>query len=201
MQTRLRAGSDLMLIAETEGRTDSERMVSNFDFFNRVAHTFLDFVRGANHTEPAYQVRLVKPPSSKSDSPVVDAATAFRYYDLRGRTWERLAFVQARPIAGRVSLGCQMARPPATLDLSPLSQRSDLAGLAAIQRKLQRTLTRQGIKSDRSGEQRLMTGILSSSFCSCNFFGDTRSLHYGSAIFGRPWRNSEKPTIYPIPIE
>ncbi len=43
------------------------------------------------------------------------------YYDVRGRTWERQAFIKARPVAGDLELGEQFPQAAFALDLSPLS--------------------------------------------------------------------------------
>ncbi len=45
---------------------------------------------------------------------------ALSYYDTKGRTWERQAYVKARPIAGDRELGERIARTARSLDLSPL---------------------------------------------------------------------------------
>ena len=63
--------------------------------------------------------------------------SALTYYDLRGRTWERQAYVKARPIAGDLALG------KAFLDqLEPWVYRrylslADIAGIKGLKRRIE----------------------------------------------------------------
>lgn len=95
----------LLLLAETNGRTDASRILSNTDFFDRLSNCFLGYLSGQSPRDQIYRIKIVKPLPFKTDSSIVDVVSAFQHYDLRGRTWERQAFVQAQPIAGDLSLG------------------------------------------------------------------------------------------------
>ena len=44
------------------------------------------------------------------------------YYDIRGRTWERQAYIKARPVAGDLDLGERVPRTACALDLPPLPE-------------------------------------------------------------------------------
>ena len=41
---------------------------------------------------------------------VVSVQAALNYYDIRGRTWERQAYIKARPVAGDLELGARVPR-------------------------------------------------------------------------------------------
>ncbi len=145
----------LLLLAETRGRTDATRIIANTDFFNRLSNCFLEYLAAQLPHEEIYHIQIIHPLQSKFDSQVVEVSAAFQHYDLRGRTWERQAFVQSRPIAGDVSLGEAFLE-----QLQPWVYRRylgdpDIAGLGANQRKLQRKLAtktnhRSGAADDRS---------------------------------------------------
>jgi glutamate-ammonia-ligase adenylyltransferase len=118
----------------------------------------LGYLAGQSPSEEIYRIQLVKPLPIKSESTIVDAVSAFQHYDLRGRTWERQAFVQAQPIAGDLSLGEEFLQ-----QLQPWVYRrylsdADIAGLGALQRKLQRKLSSEfshrnaGIDDRRASE-------------------------------------------------
>ena len=53
---------------------------------------------------------------------VVSLEAALHYYDVSGRTWERQAFVKARPIAGDLDLGQEFLDAARAVDLSPLPE-------------------------------------------------------------------------------
>ena len=53
----------------------------------------------------AYRVDLRLRPEGQRGPVVMDVQSALSYYDNRGRTWERQAYIKARPVAGDLSLG------------------------------------------------------------------------------------------------
>jgi [glutamine synthetase] adenylyltransferase / [glutamine synthetase]-adenylyl-L-tyrosine phosphorylase len=75
---------------------------------------------------------------------VVSMESALNYYDLRGRTWERQAFIKARPVAGSQELGKEF------LDrLTPWIYRryltaADIAGIKALKRRIEQQSHRAG---------------------------------------------------------
>ncbi|MDZ4850480.1 MAG: hypothetical protein SGI77_14440 [Pirellulaceae bacterium] len=130
----------LLFLAETNGRTNATRIVVNTDFFDRLSNSILELLAVKSDRHAIYEVEIVRPSSIKNDAPFVDLAAAFQHFDLRGRTWERQAFVQAQSMAGDISLGLEFLSR-----LQPWVYRryltdADIAGLGANQRKLQRRL-------------------------------------------------------------
>ena len=67
----------------------------------------------------AYRVDLRLRPDGSQGRAVISVEAALQYYDVSGRTWERQAFVKARPIAGDIELGASSCAARA-LDLSAL---------------------------------------------------------------------------------
>ena len=53
----------------------------------------------------AYRVDLRLRPEGQRGPMVVSLPAALHYYDIRGRTWERQAYIKARPVAGDLDLG------------------------------------------------------------------------------------------------
>ncbi len=155
----------LLLLAETNGRTDASRIIANTDFFDRLSNCFLDYLSGQPPGGSIYRIQIVKPLPIKTESHVVDVTAAFQHYDLRGRTWERQVFAQAQPIAGDLSLGNTFLQ-----QLQPWIYRrylsdADIAGLGANQRKLQRRLTadsshRSGAADDRGASDDIEQMVL-----------------------------------------
>ena len=69
---------------------------------------------------------------------------ALRYYDVSGRTWERQAFVKARPIAGNIQLGKRFLKK-----MDPWVYRRYLSGaeiteIKALKRRIEKNSQQQG---------------------------------------------------------
>jgi [glutamine synthetase] adenylyltransferase / [glutamine synthetase]-adenylyl-L-tyrosine phosphorylase len=148
-----------MILAETNGRTNSNRIVSNADFYERFAMDWSELLMANTATpstpprysdsgdstlgETIYQINGPIQPQDKTSSWVVDLDVAFKHYDLTGRTWERELFVGARCVGGD-----QQAAELFLHRLQPWIYRryvgdADIAGLGAMQRKLRRRLEAQ----------------------------------------------------------
>ncbi len=53
----------------------------------------------------AYRVDLRLRPEGQRGPMVMSLPAMLTYYDVRGRTWERQAYIKARPVAGDLDLG------------------------------------------------------------------------------------------------
>ena len=78
-------------------------------------------------TEPtdlgiAYRVDMRLRPEGSRGPLCLSFDSTLSYYDVTGRTWERQAFVKARPIAGDLRAGQRVSRPARAVDLSPLPE-------------------------------------------------------------------------------
>ncbi len=52
----------LMFVAETDGRTDANRIIANTDFFERLAFHFLEWFPTGTTTHSTYDIEIVRPP-------------------------------------------------------------------------------------------------------------------------------------------
>jgi [glutamine synthetase] adenylyltransferase / [glutamine synthetase]-adenylyl-L-tyrosine phosphorylase len=111
----LNAGSDvdLMLFYETDdGWVRSQDPVSGahtlHEHFTRVAQRFVATLDEATGDGVVWRVDLrLRPEGTRG--PLVNAlAAAERYYETWGRTWERVALVRARPVAGDLTFGARL---------------------------------------------------------------------------------------------
>jgi len=110
----------------------------------------------ASHEGQVYRVDLRLRPEGGAGTISHSLATADAYYEKRGATWERLALIKARPVAGDLGLGMALlrrvrpfvwGRPFGDAELRQvlaMKQASD-RGLAA------RGLTRRNVKLGRGG--------------------------------------------------
>lgn len=142
---------DLLYLYDGEGacvRGGAETSVSNGEFFTKVAETV---TRALNErTENGFLFRAdVRLRPEGAIGPLVRSATDLEYYySTAGQTWERLAMIKARPVAGSLELGAELLEslhgfryprhpPPSLLEeIAAMKARSDaeIVGVGALDR-------------------------------------------------------------------
>ena len=147
---------DLIFIADVDGKTDGARSMSNREFFERLVGSFVKLLSEQTELGAPYRVDLRLRPNGDQGLPVISLESALRYYDVQGRTWERQAFVKARPIAGDVELGRQFLRQLEPWIYRRYLSRADITGIRALKRRIERRVRRDGgedtnIKTGRGG--------------------------------------------------
>ena len=70
--------------------------------------------------------------------------SALHYYDISGRTWERQAFVKARPIAGDLDLGREFLEQLEPWIYRRYLSRADITGIKALKRRIEQRADREG---------------------------------------------------------
>ena len=145
MELNYSSDIDLILIYEGEGQTDGRRPTSNQEFFERLSR---DIVRLLTESTPhgiAYRVDLRLRPEGARGAVTISRDRALAYYDIKGRTWERQAFIKARAIAGDIDLGTELLQ-----QLEPWIYRrylslADITGIKTLKRQIERrTRTAEG---------------------------------------------------------
>ena len=96
---------DLILLYDADGTTDGSRPLTNGEFFERLARELVKMLTEPTELGYAYRVDLRLRPEGKQGPVVTSLERALQYYDVLGRTWERQAYVKARPVAGSLELG------------------------------------------------------------------------------------------------
>jgi glutamate-ammonia-ligase adenylyltransferase len=142
---------DLLYLYEGEGacvKGGVKTSVSNEEFFTKVAETI---TRALNErTEDGFLFRTdVRLRPEGAIGPLVRSASELEYYySTAGQTWERLAMIKARPVAGSLELGAELLeslhgfryprRPPPSLlvEIAAMKARSDaeIVGAGALDR-------------------------------------------------------------------
>lgn len=99
------------------------------EYFTRQAREFGRIVSEPSEDGFLYRVDLDLRPEGKRGELVVSAEMLVRYYELWAATWEKAAFMKARPVAGDLSFGWRTVR-----SIDPMIYRSamDFGGVAAI---------------------------------------------------------------------
>jgi glutamate-ammonia-ligase adenylyltransferase len=105
---------DLIYLYESsEGETRAkkgQRSISNETFFETLARELTGALADATQEGTVFRVDLRLRPEGSLGPLARSLDEAIRYYHSRGRDWERLAFIKARPIAGEKRVGQKFLR-------------------------------------------------------------------------------------------
>jgi len=97
---------DLMYVYGTEkGRTTGPRVVTNHQYFVRLAEVFTKALSAITPQGQMYKVDLRLRPEGNRGEIVLPLRSYEIYYESWGETWERAALIKARPVAGDRALG------------------------------------------------------------------------------------------------
>jgi glutamate-ammonia-ligase adenylyltransferase len=128
---------DLILLCEDEGQTDGPRPISNREFFDLVAREIVRLLTERTELGSAYRVDLRLRPEGQRGPVVMDVQSALAYYDNRGRTWERQAYIKARPVAGDISLGVEFLEAMTPWVYRRYLSHADISGIKALKRRIE----------------------------------------------------------------
>ena len=140
---------DLVLFYDGDGRTDGPRTTTNAEFFEHLARELVRMLTESTELGAAYRVDFRLRPEGRHGPMVASVQSALAYYDLRGRTWERQAYIKARPVAGDLSLGQQFLQRLASWVYPRYLSAADIAGIKALRRRIEQQGRHAG-QSDRN---------------------------------------------------
>ncbi|HJT32400.1 MAG TPA: bifunctional [glutamate--ammonia ligase]-adenylyl-L-tyrosine phosphorylase/[glutamate--ammonia-ligase] adenylyltransferase [Pirellulales bacterium] len=138
---------DLVFLYDADGKTDGQRPTTNVEFFDRLAREVVRLLSEPTDMGYTYRVDLRLRPEGERGPFVHSLEAATAYYDVLGRTWERQAYVKARPVAGDFDLGREF------LDyLTPWIYRrylslADITGIKALKRRIEHRAISEGAES------------------------------------------------------
>ncbi|MBC8352142.1 MAG: bifunctional [glutamate--ammonia ligase]-adenylyl-L-tyrosine phosphorylase/[glutamate--ammonia-ligase] adenylyltransferase [Planctomycetes bacterium] len=138
---------DLVMLYEGDGKTHGEHSVSNLEFFERLVRSCTKLLTEPTNFGTAYRVDLRLRPDGSQGPVAVSVDNAQRYYDVKGRTWERQAFVKARPIAGNIELGQQFLAQLEPWIYRRYLTRADITGIKALKRRIEQRSRQEGTDS------------------------------------------------------
>lgn len=144
--TELNYSSDIDLIClyEHDGKTDGSRPQSNAEYFDHVVRKVVELLTERTELGQCYRVDLRLRPEGKQGPLASSREQATQYYDVLGRTWERQAYVKARPVAGDLDFGQEFLE-----QLQPWIYRrylglADITGIRALKRRIEQRTVREG---------------------------------------------------------
>lgn len=146
---------DLIFLCD-EPAVDPRRAAGHSEFLDRLARHFIKLLTETTELGVAYRVDVRLRPDGRQGPLVVGVERALQYYDLKGRTWERQAFVKARPIAGDLAMGREFLRQLEPWIYRRYLSRADITGIKALKRRIEHRALREGsdqrnVKTGRGG--------------------------------------------------
>ena len=147
---------DLIFLCENDGRTDGQRSISNLEFFDLVGREIVRLLTERTELGGTYRVDMRLRPEGQRGPMVMGIQSAMNYYDNRGRTWERQAYIKARAVAGDLSLGVEFLESLTPWIYRRYLSHADISGIRALKRRIeQQTLDVGGgardVKTGRGG--------------------------------------------------
>ncbi|MEO0528997.1 MAG: bifunctional [glutamate--ammonia ligase]-adenylyl-L-tyrosine phosphorylase/[glutamate--ammonia-ligase] adenylyltransferase [Planctomycetota bacterium] len=135
---------DLLFVYENDGNTDHARPTTNQEYFDRLAQDLTKLLGESSEHGACYRVDLRLRPEGSRGPLCQSIDSLIAYYDSRGRTWERQAFIKARAVAGDLHLGEELI---ATLE--PWVYRrylsvADIAGIKSLKRRIEDRSVNEG---------------------------------------------------------
>ena len=144
---------DLIFLYEADGETDGAKPQANVEFFDRLARDVVKLLTEPTDLGVAYRVDLRLRPEGQHGPMVPCLESALRYYDVAGRTWERQAFVKARPAAGDLDFGSEFLKRLEPWVYRRYLSRADITGIKALKRRIE-----QHVKSEGAELRNVKTG-------------------------------------------
>jgi glutamate-ammonia-ligase adenylyltransferase len=147
---------DLVFMYEQDGQTDARRIVSNHEFFERLSKDLVRLLTEATELGSTYRVDMRLRPEGSRGPLCLSFETTLSYYDVKGRTWERQAYVKARPIAGDRDLGRELHDRLEPWIYRRYLSLTDISGIKSLKRRIERRAEGEGgdlrnVKTGRGG--------------------------------------------------
>ncbi|MGA2033660.1 MAG: bifunctional [glutamate--ammonia ligase]-adenylyl-L-tyrosine phosphorylase/[glutamate--ammonia-ligase] adenylyltransferase [Thermoguttaceae bacterium] len=134
---------DLIFLYDAEGRTNGKRPVSNAEFFEQLGRELVRLLTEPTELGCTYRVDLRLRPEGQRGPMSLSTSAALNYYDARGRTWERQAYIKALPVAGDLALGREFLLALTPWIYGRYLSRADISGIKALKRRIEQQ-TRDG---------------------------------------------------------
>lgn len=156
MELNYSSDVDLIFLYHGDGQTDARRRITNHEFFDQLAREIVRLLTEMTDLGSAYRVDLRLRPDGQRGPMVPSLHSALSYYDVRGRTWERQAYIKARPAAGDLALGAEFLERLTPWVYRRYLSLADISGIKALKRRIETGSRRAGanqrnVKTGRGG--------------------------------------------------
>jgi glutamate-ammonia-ligase adenylyltransferase len=127
---------DLLFLYQAHNETSLDGD-NGYEFCTSVAQELISLLTVTTDLGFVYRVDMRLRPEGRQGPLCASVEQALGYYDMRGRTWERQAYVKARPIAGDMELGFEyLARMEPWIYRRYLSL-TDITGIKSLKRRIE----------------------------------------------------------------
>src|SRR5260370_5137034 len=123
------------------GRVPSAR---NQEFFGRGVGEVVRLVSAHSDRGQAYRVDLRLRPEGHRGPLARSLASTLSYYDSMGRTWERQALINVRPVAGDAKLGHEFLRAIEPFVYRKYLSFAEINEIKAVKRRIEQKTSRAG---------------------------------------------------------
>jgi len=135
---------DLVFLYDEEGQTDGPGRLTNREFFERLAQEIVRLLTTPTELGAPYRVDLRLRPEGRYGPMALSCPSAWAYYETRGRTWERQAYIKARPVAGDIDLGREFLDRLQPWIYQRYLSRADITGIKALKRRIEQRARLEG---------------------------------------------------------
>lgn len=147
---------DLIFMYEQDGQTDARRTVTNEEFFERLGKEIVKLLTEATELGTTYRVDMRLRPEGSRGPLCLSYDSMLSYYDMKGRTWERQAYVKARAIAGDHDLGDRLLERLEPWIYRRYLSLTDISGIKSLKRRIEHRAESEGadlrnVKTGRGG--------------------------------------------------
>jgi [glutamine synthetase] adenylyltransferase / [glutamine synthetase]-adenylyl-L-tyrosine phosphorylase len=150
---------DLMAVYAEEGDTSgvltlSEvrlNRINNSEFYSKVIELFNRMLSQNTEDGIAYRVDLRLRPQGERGQVALPLKSYQTYYETWGRTWERMALIRARPVAGNMRLGKSFMEIIESFVWKRAADYSDIEEIKALKKKIDSAFSKDDIKRGYGG--------------------------------------------------
>jgi glutamate-ammonia-ligase adenylyltransferase len=150
---------DLMAVYADEGDTSGVltlsgvrlNRISNSEFYSKVIELFNRMLSQNTEDGIAYRVDLRLRPQGERGQVALPLKSYQTYYETWGRTWERMALIRARPVAGNMRLGKSFMEIIESFVWKKAADYSDIEEIKALKKKIDSAFSKDDIKRGYGG--------------------------------------------------
>ena len=150
---------DLMAVYAEEGDTSGVltlsgvrlNRISNSEFYSKVIELFNRMLSQNTEDGIAYRVDLRLRPQGEKGQVALPLKSYQTYYETWGRTWERMALIRARPVAGNMRLGKSFMEIVESFVWKRAADYSDIEEIKALKKKIDSAFSKDDIKRGYGG--------------------------------------------------
>jgi [glutamine synthetase] adenylyltransferase / [glutamine synthetase]-adenylyl-L-tyrosine phosphorylase len=126
---------DVMFVYEHDG--DLTPTISRHEFFTKLAEEFIRVVGGTGAEGTIFRIDLRLRPEGRN-GPLARSLESYEdYYAQWGETWERMALVKARPVAGDAALGDRFIRMVQPFVYARYASENVVQQMAALKQRIE----------------------------------------------------------------